>query len=121
MEENEIRFDLAALENNKPLLNFCSWILRYKMVLENEDTRYLVLASFISADTLVDVQSCRNSIATMNFIMDNMNYLDLNEELKNEVVEYLNKGLKIAKRDLKNFEKENQSENVEKKTKKSKK
>lgn len=92
------------LKKNKPLYDFCARVLNYKSGFESE-LRYLILASFISSDSLIDAQSCEDSIEMMSFVKNNIKLMDLDEKTEKEVLKYMNKGLKIAKRDLKEYTK----------------
>lgn len=91
---------LECLKGNKPLTEFCQKICAYKIALES-DKKYLFLASLISADTLLDEQSCLNALKKVNFILDNIKLLDLENE--SEVLKYLKKGIKIIKKDLNKY------------------
>lgn len=91
---------LETLKNNQPLTEFCKKICSYKIALES-DKKYLFLASLISADTLLDEQSCLNSLDKINFILDNIKLFDLENE--SEVLKFLKKGVKIIKKDLNKF------------------
>lgn len=96
------------IQDNKPLFEFCRNIWSYKMALES-DMRYLFLCSLISADSLVDAKSCEISIDKMNFMLKNIELFDFDDERKKEIVKFLKDGLKIAKRDLKDFKMMNKS------------
>lgn len=91
---------LECLKGNKPLTEFCKKICNYKIALEG-DKRYLFLASLISADSLMDEQSCRNSLDKINFILENIKLLDLKNEA--EILKYLKKNIKIVKKDLNKY------------------
>jgi hypothetical protein len=41
----------------------------------------------------------------MSFVKNNIKLMDLDEKTEKEVLKYMNKGLKIAKRDLKEYTK----------------
>lgn len=93
---------LETLKNNQPLTEFCKKICSYKIALES-DKKYLFLASLISADSLMDEQSCLNSLNKINFILDNIKLFDLENE--SEILKFLKKGIKIIKKDLNKFRK----------------
>lgn len=96
----EMTFD--DIKNNKPLFEFCEKIWAYKKALEC-DARYLFMVTLISSDRLLSKEDCINSLNTINFILDNIDLFDLNEALKKEITKFLKDGLKIVKRDLKEF------------------
>ena len=96
----EMTFD--DIKNNKPLFEFCQKIWAYKVALEC-DKRYLFLVSLISSHNLINEEACIHSIKTINFILDNIDLFDLKEDLKEEIIKFLENGIKIANRDLKMF------------------
>lgn len=91
---------LECLKGNQPLTEFCKKICSYKIALES-DKKYLFLASLISADSLMDEQSCLNSLNKINFILDNIKLFDLENE--SEILKFLKKGIKIIKKDLNKY------------------
>lgn len=93
---------LDDIRTNKPLFEFCKKIWCYKKALEC-DARYLFMVTLISSDRLLSKEDCINSLNTINFILDNIDLFDFNEVLKKEVTKFLKDGLKIVKRDLKEF------------------
>ena len=91
---------IETIKNNQPLTEFCKKICSYRIALES-DKKYLFLSSLVSADTLLDEQSCLNSLSTINFIVDNIKLLDLTNE--SEVLKFLKKEIKIVKKELNKF------------------
>ena len=76
-------------------------------MLNDEKIRYFYLVSLISSDNLVDAESCEIRIERQEFIVNNIDLMDLDDKLKKEVLKYVKKGLRIAKRDLKLFKNQN--------------
>lgn len=76
-------------------------------MLNDEKIRYFYLVSLISSDNLVDAESFESSIESQEFIVNNIDLMDLDDKLKKEVLKYVKKGLRIAKRDLKLFKNQN--------------
>ncbi len=63
----------------------------------------MFLVSLISADTLVDENSCDETIETANFILNNINLMILDDDIKKYIINHLNKALEIAQRDKEQF------------------
>lgn len=95
------------IESNPNLVAFCNRILNYNSILEHETTRSMFFVSLISSDSLIDIQSCDETIEISNFILNHLNLLILEENVKNDVNKYLNDAIKIAERDKKIFLKKN--------------
>ena len=91
------------IESNPNLVAFCNRILNYNSILENEMTRSMFLVSLISSDCLIDIHSCDETIEISNFILNHIDLMILEEDIKNEVIKYLNDAIKIAERDKKIF------------------
>lgn len=94
---------IKKISENPNLVAFCNKILSYNMIFEEESIRNMFLVSLISADTLVDENSCDETIETANFILNNINLMVLDDDIKKSVIDYLNKALEIAQRDKKQF------------------
>ncbi len=75
--------------------------------LKSEEFRYFYLGSLISSDAVYDIETANNSIKRLKFIKDNLKYLNLDKETFKEIIKFVNKGLKIVKRDLKEFKEDN--------------
>ena len=79
-------------------------IKQLELVLSNDAIRYLYLVSLISADTLVNKEACEGSLNVFNLIKDNLHIMNLTDEVKNELIEYIEKGIVIVNSELKRFE-----------------
>lgn len=80
-------------------------------ILVNNDIRYYYLVSLISSDEVYDVKTGKRAMDELLFIKDNLKYLVLEENIKEEVMKYVRKGIRIVKRDIKDFEiRENNNE-----------
>ena len=91
------------IESNPNLVAFCNRILNYNSIFEHEMTRSMFLVSLISSDSLIDIHACDDTIEISNFILNHINLMILEEDIKNEVIKYLNNAIKIAERDKKIF------------------
>ena len=78
-------------------------IERIENILTNEQMRYVYLVTLISSDTVFDTESASKSLEKLLFIKENIKYMNLSEELFNEVNEFVGKGIEIIKNDLNNF------------------
>ena len=95
------------IKRNDKLFSFCTRIINISNMLKDEKIRYFYLVALISSDNLVDAESCESSIERQEFIVNNIDLMDLDDKLKKEVLKYVKKGLRIAKRDLKLFKNQN--------------
>lgn len=91
------------IESNPNLVAFCNRILNYNSIFEHEMTRSMFLVSLISSDSLIDIHACDDTIEISNFILNHIDLMILEEDIKNEVIKYLNDAIKIAERDKKIF------------------
>ena len=72
-------------------------------------TRSMFFVSLISSDCLIDIHSCDETIEISNFILNHLDLLILEENIKNDVIKYLNDAIKIAERNKKILLKKNES------------
>lgn len=94
---------IKKISENPNLVAFCNKILSYNMIFEEESIRNMFLVSLISADTLVDENSCDETIETATFILNNINLMVLDDDIKKTVIKYMKDAIKIAIRDKKQF------------------
>ena len=94
---------LKKISCNPNLISFCNKILSYNAIFENETTRNMFLVSLISSDTLIDEHACDETIEFCNFILSHIDLMILEDDIKKKIIKYLKKGIKIAKRDKKQF------------------
>ena len=94
---------IKKIEQNQNLIKFCNRILNYNSILENEMTRSMFIVSLISADSLIDTQSCDETIDVANFILNHIDLFMLEDIIKKDIVSNMNSAIKIAKRDKKHF------------------
>lgn len=78
-------------------------IKQIEMVLSNDAYRYLYLISLVSADTLVTKESCEGSLNIFNLIKENMHIMNLTDEVKSELYEFVEKGIVIVNSEIKRF------------------
>lgn len=71
----------------------------------NSENRHLFLASLISSDNILNKEDAIESLAIVNYINDNIDNFNLTDEIKSEVIKYMNKSKKILDEDIKRFDK----------------
>ena len=79
------------------------YIKRLELILSNHAVSYLYLFSLISADTLASKKACEGSLNVFNLIKDNLHIMNLTDEVKNELIEYVEKGIDIVNKELTRF------------------
>jgi len=106
MTENIKQTDLMPFINtHDKLRDYCWQIYCTEKILLNDDTRYFYLVSLISADHIVDIESTQAAFDKINFIKDNIFYMNLSDDVHKETMQFVNKGIRILKRELKKFKK----------------
>ena len=91
------------ISQNPNLVSFCNRILNYNTILEDETSRSMFLVMLISSDSLIDKASCDETIEVSNFILNNIDLMILEDNIKTDVIKYLNDAIHIATRDRKKF------------------
>ena len=94
---------LKKISENPNLIAFCNKILSYNTILENEISRSMFCVSLISSDVLIDEHACDETINVATFILNNINLMILEDDIKKTVIKYMKDAIKIAKRDKKQF------------------
>lgn len=72
----------------------------------NSENRYFFLVSLISSDNILNKEDAIESLQIVNYINDNIDNFDLSDEIKSEVIKYMNKSKKILDEDIKRFDEE---------------
>ena len=91
------------ISQNPNLVSFCNKILNYNTILEDETSRSMFLVMLISSDSLIDKESCNETIEVSNFILNNINLMILEDNIKESVINHLKTAIEIAERDKKLF------------------
>ena len=71
----------------------------------NSENRYFFLTSLISSDSILNKEDAIESLEIVNYINDNIDNFNLTDEIKSEVIKYINKSKKILDKDIKRFDK----------------
>ena len=98
-----INNNLDNIKNNENLMDMIIKITNYSILLNMSEIRYLTLASLISSDYIVDIKSANEALDNLQFIKKYVDLFNISDEIKKEVIKYVNKGIKIVKQELKNF------------------
>ena len=93
----------SFLEKHQKLTDAIMMMERIENILTNDQMRYVYLGTLISSDTVFDTESASKSLEKLLFIKENIKYMNLDEELFNDVNEFIGKGIEIVKNDLNNF------------------
>ena len=73
-------------------------------MLTNVELRYLYLVSLISSDNIYDCETAHKAMEELTFLKQNLHYLNLDDDVLKEVKRYINKGIRIIKNDIKNYQ-----------------
>ena len=76
----------------------------FEDIFNSEALKYIYLVSLISADALTSKEKCEVSLEKFKFIKENINIMKLSKKNKKEIMKYVNKGLSIVYKEIKNFE-----------------
>jgi len=101
---------IKDFEINDELYNFLKKIYNVEKILNNDEIRYLFLVSLISSDNSVDEESAKKLMDDLHFLDNNLKYMTLSDEIREEVEKYIIKGKKIINHDIKDFKKESNKE-----------
>ena len=94
---------LKKISENPNLVKFCNKILSYNAIFLDEFARNMFLTTLISADNLIDIHACDDTIETAEFILNHIDLFILEDDIKKNVISHLQDTIKIAKRDKKQF------------------
>ena len=95
--------ELKKISENPNLIAFCNKILSYNTIFDNEMSRSMFCVSLISSDVLIDEHACDETINVATFILNNIDLMILEDDIKKTVIKYMKDAIKIAKRDKKQF------------------
>lgn len=76
----------------------------FEDIFNSEALKYIYLVSLISVDALTSKEKCEVSLEKFKFIKENINIMKLSKKNKKEIMKYVNKGLSIVYKEIKNFE-----------------
>lgn len=75
-------------------------------ILTNVQLRYLYLASLISSDNIYDFETAEKAMEKITFLKRNLHYLNLDDDVLKEVKRYINKGIRIIKNEINEYQDE---------------
>lgn len=70
----------------------------------NSENKYLFLASLISSDNILNKEDAIESLEIVSYIINNIDNFNLTNEIKSEVIKYMNKAKKVLNKDIKRFD-----------------
>jgi hypothetical protein len=76
-----------GLKSNDRLVAFNKRIISLTNVFNNYESRYFFLVALISSDSLIDVESCDRSIEFLEFIIKNINLINVDDKSQ-EILEF---------------------------------
>lgn len=94
---------IKKISDNPNLIAFCNKIISYNTIFENEISRSMFCTSLISSDVLIDEHACDETINIATFILNNIDLMILEDDIKKTVIKYMKDAIKIAKRYKKQF------------------
>ena len=104
ISKEALRTFTKKIAENTNLISFCNKVIAYNDILNNEEARNMFFVSLISADTLIDVHSCDETIETVVFILNNIDLMVLDDNIRKKTIKYMENALDIAHRDKTQFE-----------------
>ena len=104
ISKEALRMFTKRIAENTNLISFCNKVISYNDILNNEEARNMFFVSLISADTLIDVHSCNETIETAEFILDHIDLMVLDDTTKKKVIKYMEYALDIDNKDKTQFE-----------------
>lgn len=94
------------ISKNEKLLAFCNKIIAINHILNNEESRYMFLASLISIDALYGEHSYEDSINMCYFIKNNISLMMFDDpELSDEIIKYVDDSLKVLQEEYQKIKK----------------
>lgn len=103
LNEMVFRKHIDDIINNNELLAFVIKILNYSNVFNDDSIRYIFLGSLISSDNIVDMESADSALNNLLFIKTHINLFDINDEIRQEVLKYVDDAIDIINNDKKQF------------------
>lgn len=101
------------LKTDEKLLKHVLMLVNNRKIMMNDELKYMVLASTISAESLTDSKSCQSSIEYFEFLEKNMDMLVDNENDRYEMEKFIERGLLISRREYNNFIEEEKKNGAE--------
>ena len=103
LNEMIFRKHIDNIINNDELLKFIIKILNYSNVFNDDSIRYIFLGSLISSDNIVDMESSDSSLNNLLFIKTHIDLFDINDEIRQKVLKYVDDSIDIINNDKKQF------------------
>ena len=104
ISKEALRMFTKRIAENTNLISFCNKIISYNDILKNEEARNMFFVSLISADTLIDVHSCDETIEIAEFILDHIDLMVLDDTIRKKTIKHMKDAINIAIGDKIQFE-----------------
>ena len=96
----------SFLDKHQKLRSDIVYLWHIEKILTNVQLRYLYLASLISSDNIYDFETAEKAMEKITFLKRNLHYLNLDDDVLKEVKRYINKGIRIIKNEIKDYQDE---------------
>jgi hypothetical protein len=93
----------SFLDKHQELRDDIVSLWHIEKILSNVQLRYLYLASLISSDSIYNFETAEKAMEKITFLKRNLHYLDLDDDVLKEAKTYINKGIRIIKKELKEY------------------
>lgn len=103
VEQEGFETIISFLESHQKLRDEIVSLQRIEEILANDQIRYLYLVSLFSSDNVYDTQTAVDSLKKLQRLKNVIDYLNLEEGIRNEVKKYVDEGIGIVNNDLKSF------------------
>ena len=96
----------SFLDKHQKLRDDIVYLWHIEKILTNVQLRYLYLASLISSDNIYDFETAEKAMEKITFLKRNLHYLNLDDDVLKEVKRYINKGIRIIKNEINEYQDE---------------
>ena len=94
----------SFLDKHQELRDDIVSLWHIEKILTNVQLRYLYLASLISSDNIYDFETAEKAMEKITFLKRNLHYLNLDDDVLKEVKRYINKGIRIINKEIKDYQ-----------------
>lgn len=104
VEQEGLETVSSFLESHQELRDEIVSLWHIEKMLANVQLRYLYLVSLISSDSIYNFETAEKAMEKIRFLKQNLHYLNLSDDVLKEVKRYINKGMRIIKKELKEYQ-----------------
>lgn len=73
----------------------------YERIFSNDSDRYFILVSLVTSDGLYSIEDYNKRLEQITFIKKHIDEMNLYDNIKKEVMKYVNKAEKVLKKEMK--------------------